>query len=79
MMRRELAGELERMAGRPPVVTLADPRQSGKSTLVRAGFPGYEHVNLEDAEARRARGPRRLHTPAAGNLGFAVLKTKVIC
>lgn len=54
MIRRELAGELEKMAGWFPVVTLTGPRQSGKSTLVRAVFSDYEYVNLEDVEVRRA-------------------------
>lgn len=30
-----------------PIVSVTGPRQSGKSTLVRAAFPDYEYVNLE--------------------------------
>lgn len=39
-------------AGNYPVVTVLGPRQSGKTTLVRACFPGYEYCNLEDPELR---------------------------
>lgn len=42
------------MAGWFPVVSLTGPRQSGKSTLVRAAFPDYGYVNLENPETRRA-------------------------
>lgn len=35
-----------------PVVTVTGPRQSGKSTLVRAALPEYRYVNLEDPEQR---------------------------
>ena len=37
-----------------PVVSVTGPRQSGKSTLVRATFPEYEYVNLEDRNLRLA-------------------------
>lgn len=32
-----------------PVVSVTGPRQSGKSTLVKHLFPGYQYVNLDDA------------------------------
>jgi len=35
-----------------PVVTLLGPRQSGKTTLVRALFPDYIYVNLENPQTR---------------------------
>ncbi|MGK0539870.1 AAA family ATPase [Propionimicrobium sp. BV2F7] len=37
-----------------PVVSVTGPWQSGKSTLVRATFPEYEYVNLEDCNLRLA-------------------------
>ncbi len=35
-----------------PSVTIIGPRQSGKTSLVRASFPDYQYVNLEDPENR---------------------------
>ena len=35
-----------------PVVTLTGPRQSGKTTLVRAAFPKLSYVSLEDPDVR---------------------------
>jgi predicted AAA+ superfamily ATPase len=35
-----------------PVVVITGPRQSGKTTLARAAFPGYDYVSLEDPDAR---------------------------
>jgi len=37
-----------------PVVSLTGPRQSGKTTLVRALFPHYEYVNFENLNDRAA-------------------------
>ena len=50
MIPRELEGMLKQMAGWFPVVSVTGPRQSGKSTLVRAAFPEYAYVNLEDPQ-----------------------------
>lgn len=54
MIERTLGAELKMRAGWFPVVSLTGPRQSGKSTLVRAAFPDYDYVNLEDPQLRRA-------------------------
>lgn len=35
-----------------PVIVVAGPRQSGKSTLCKHLFPGYNYVNLEDITLR---------------------------
>jgi predicted AAA+ superfamily ATPase len=40
------------MVAKYPVTTLTGPRQSGKSTLVKATFPDYEYVSLEDLDTR---------------------------
>lgn len=37
-----------------PVVAVTGPRQSGKTTLVRATFPTYSYVNLENPDDRQA-------------------------
>jgi predicted AAA+ superfamily ATPase len=50
---RELGRELLNSAKHYPVVTIIGPRQSGKSTLVRACFPDMPYKNLEDPEIMR--------------------------
>ena len=52
MIERRLAKTLRKRACEFPVVTLTGPRQSGKTTLVRACFPDYGYANLEDPETR---------------------------
>lgn len=52
MIEREMANVLKRRASEFPVVTITGPRQSGKTTLVRACFPRHDYVNLEDPETR---------------------------
>jgi hypothetical protein len=41
------------MADKMPIVSVTGPRQSGKTTLVRASFPEHYYVNLELPESRR--------------------------
>ena len=52
MIEREIAPILRKRAAEFPVLTITGPRQSGKTTLVRACFPGHAYVNLEDPETR---------------------------
>ncbi len=47
MYPRLMATELESAASSYPIVTLLGPRQSGKTTLVRATFPSKPYANLE--------------------------------
>ncbi len=49
---RKLAPVLQRAAEQFPVVTVLGPRQSGKTTLVRALFPDYRYINLENPQTR---------------------------
>jgi hypothetical protein len=60
MIIRHLTPALRRAAERYPVVTITGPRQSGKTTLVRAVFPGYRYASLEapDVRARAIADPR---------------------
>ena len=52
MIQRELAGELREAATQFPVVTVTGPRQSGKTTLVKAVFEGHEYRSLELPDER---------------------------
>jgi len=52
MIPRVLTARLKEAAAQLPVVTLTGPRQSGKTTLCRAAFPGKKHVNLEPLDTR---------------------------
>ena len=52
MIDREISPKLLSLARKFPIVSLTGPRQSGKSTLVKALFPQYSYVSLEDADYR---------------------------
>jgi len=52
MIARHLEAVLVKAASNYPVVSLTGPRQSGKTTLVRATFPEHEYISLEDIEQR---------------------------
>jgi len=60
MIDRLIQKELEECAGEYPVVTVMGPRQSGKTTLARVTFPGYQYRLLESPDVRRiaAEDPR---------------------
>lgn len=50
MIRRKIEEHIRQVAACYPVVTITGPRQSGKTTLAKALFPGYEYQNLEAAD-----------------------------
>lgn len=52
MIKRFLIGSLKEAAREYPIVTLTGPRQSGKTTLIRAVFQNYSYVTLEDPDQR---------------------------
>ena len=52
MIPRTLGPVLQRAATQFPVVTLLGPRQSGKTTLVRALFADHVYINLENPQTR---------------------------
>ena len=52
MIARHLSKTLKAAARDYPVVTLTGPRQSGKTTLVRAAFPRHRYASLEDPDTR---------------------------
>lgn len=53
MIPRLLAAELTAQLREYPIVTVLGPRQSGKTTLVRATLPDFAYVSLEDPENRQ--------------------------
>lgn len=52
MIERNLKDKLIYLAQKYPIVTVTGPRQSGKSTLLRATFPEYKYISLEDPDIR---------------------------
>ena len=52
MIPRTLETVLRRAAVQYPIVTLTGPRQSGKTTLVRATFRDHAYASLEDPDQR---------------------------
>lgn len=52
LIKRQMQAELLQMAAEYPVVTLMGPRQSGKTTLVKASFPQMPYVNFESPQMR---------------------------
>ena len=53
MIARILASKITSLAQKFQVITLTGPRQSGKTTLVRAIFPALPYVSLEDPDIRQ--------------------------
>jgi uncharacterized protein len=52
MIPRLLTDYLLRDARYYPVLTLTGPRQSGKTTLAKAAFPGHDYVSMEETDVR---------------------------
>ena len=52
MIKRRLEEKLRQWAAQYPVVTVTGPRQSGKTTLCKAVFPGKPYLSLEDLDHR---------------------------
>lgn len=52
VIERQLAPKILEWASQYPVVTVTGPRQSGKTTLVKALFPGHAYISLEDPDQR---------------------------
>ena len=52
MIEREITPRLKALFEQYPFVTVTGPRQSGKTTLCRAAFPGLAYANLEAPDQR---------------------------
>ncbi len=53
MIERTLTLKIIALAQKFQVITLTGPRQSGKTTLVRAAFPSLPYVSLEEPDIRQ--------------------------
>ncbi|MFZ5857198.1 MAG: ATP-binding protein [Chloroflexota bacterium] len=53
MIERTLAKKMLALAQKFQVITLTGPRQSGKTTLVKAAFPDMPYVSLEEPDIRQ--------------------------
>jgi len=49
---REIEGNVRKLAGFYPIVTVTGPRQSGKTTLIRHMFPNHVYCNMETSNVR---------------------------
>ncbi len=60
MITRKIGSKLQNLSGEYPVVSITGPRQSGKTTLVKAVFPEWTYVSLEEPDIREyaLRDPR---------------------
>jgi len=50
VIKRHIAAQINRLKKGFPVLALTGPRQSGKTTLLKEMFAGYEYFNLENPE-----------------------------
>ena len=53
MIERTLTSKITALAQKFQVITLTGPRQSGKTTLVKAAFPTLPYVSLEEPDIRQ--------------------------
>jgi predicted AAA+ superfamily ATPase len=54
MIARDAFETVTTLARGYPVVAVTGPRQSGKTTLTRAAFPGHAYASLENPAQRRS-------------------------
>jgi predicted AAA+ superfamily ATPase len=52
MIQRHLAKQILKYIREYPILALVGPRQSGKTTLVKALFPTYKYISLENLDMR---------------------------
>lgn len=53
MIPRQITPHLKKMLEKFPILSVTGPRQSGKTTLLRNGFPDYRYYNLERIDTRQ--------------------------
>ena len=52
MIKRSIQKKMMELSEKFPIISLTGPRQSGKTTLLKAMFPEYRYENLEEPDAR---------------------------
>lgn len=52
LVQREIIYAIKRLVDKYPIIALTGPRQSGKTTLLKAMFPNYRYVSLENPDVR---------------------------
>ena len=52
-VKREIVKAMQSMVVKYPIIALTGPRQSGKTTLLRAMFPDYRYISLENPDIRQ--------------------------
>ena len=50
---RLVSSHIQKLMDMYPIVTIAGPRQSGKTTLARHLYPDYDYVSMEDIRERQ--------------------------
>ena len=86
LIKRQLITHVRNAATFYPIVSVAGPRQAGKSTMLKQAFPDYQYVSMEDPDiyalaTSDARGFFDSYTDgviideALGDLYFLVRKT----
>jgi hypothetical protein len=53
-LNRALINHLEKAAKYYPIISLAGPRQAGKSTLLKMAFAGFKYISMEDPDTLSA-------------------------
>ena len=52
IVHREIINAIKKLVDKYPIIALTGPRQSGKTTLLKAMFPDYRYVSLENPDVR---------------------------
>lgn len=70
-IKRKMAERIEKLRNQFPVIGILGPRQSGKTTLVKALFPKYKYISLEELDHRQfaIEDPRRFLQSLEGEEG----------
>lgn len=50
LIKRKLSEHIKHAATYYPIISVAGPRQAGKSTMLKQVFPDYDYISLEDPD-----------------------------
>ena len=79
MLHRRLTDTLQAAAATSPIVTLTGPRQSGKTTLVRALLVDHRDLSLEAPAPARHSRRRDVGAPSAARPHLLIVRRPVTC